>query len=59
MSGRRGGAEVSEPLSRSAEDYLKAILEAAGGRVLTRDGAPLIYGKPGFRNPDFIARGRD
>ncbi len=37
----------------------QAVLEAAGGRVLTADGMPLRYGKPGFRNPDFIARGSD
>jgi len=36
----------------------QAVLEAAGGSVVTLDGAPLRYGKPGFRNPDFIARGR-
>jgi 3'(2'), 5'-bisphosphate nucleotidase len=36
----------------------QAVLEAAGGRVTMRDGAPFLYGKPGFRNPDFIARGR-
>ena len=35
----------------------QAVLEAAGGRVTRRDGAPLIYGKPGFVNPDFIAGG--
>ena len=35
-----------------------AILVAAGGLVSTLDGAPLSYGKPGFRNPHFIARGR-
>lgn len=34
-----------------------AILEAAGGRLETMNGGPLLYGKPGFRNPDFIARG--
>src|SRR5690606_38059093 len=34
-----------------------AILEAAGGRLSTLSGAPLRYGKPGFLNPDFIARG--
>lgn len=34
-----------------------AILEAAGGRVETAGGEPLRYGKPGFGNPDFIARG--
>jgi 3'(2'), 5'-bisphosphate nucleotidase len=36
----------------------QAVLEAAGGRVETTDGAPLVYGKPGFRNPHFIAYGR-
>jgi 3'(2'), 5'-bisphosphate nucleotidase len=36
----------------------QAVLEAAGGSVTTLDGAPLRYGKPGFENPDFIARGR-
>jgi 3'(2'), 5'-bisphosphate nucleotidase len=36
----------------------QAILEAAGGTVTTLDGAPLRYGKRGFCNPDFIARGR-
>ena len=35
-----------------------AVLAAAGGSVTTVDGAPLRYGKPGFRNPAFIARGR-
>ncbi len=35
----------------------EALLVAAGGRVERTDGTPLIYGKPGFRNPDFVARG--
>ena len=35
-----------------------AVLLAAGGSVRTLDGAPLGYGKPGFRNPEFVARGR-
>ncbi|MGQ0664407.1 MAG: 3'(2'),5'-bisphosphate nucleotidase CysQ [Pseudomonadota bacterium] len=34
-----------------------AVLEAAGGQVVTVSGTPLLYGKPGFLNPDFIARG--
>jgi len=37
----------------------QAVLEAAGGRVETTEGAPLSYGKAGFRNPHFIAYGRD
>jgi 3'(2'), 5'-bisphosphate nucleotidase len=35
----------------------QAVLAAAGGAVTTEDGAPFTYGKPGFRNPHFIARG--
>lgn len=37
----------------------QAILVAAGGRVLTEDGAPLVYGKAdkGFANPGFLAVG--
>jgi 3'(2'), 5'-bisphosphate nucleotidase len=35
----------------------QAILEAAGGSVCDLHGNPLIYGKPGYLNPGFIARG--
>ncbi len=35
-----------------------AILLAAGGTVDLPAGGPLTYGKPGFANPAFIARGR-
>jgi len=35
-----------------------AVLAAAGGVVQTLDGQELTYGKPGFENPHFIARGR-
>jgi len=35
-----------------------AILAAAGGAVTTFDGEPLLYGKPSFRNPGFVAWGR-
>jgi 3'(2'), 5'-bisphosphate nucleotidase len=34
-----------------------AILEGAGGTVLTLSGKPLRYGKRDFLNPDFIAQG--
>ncbi|QXM23460.1 3'(2'),5'-bisphosphate nucleotidase CysQ [Elioraea tepida] len=37
----------------------QAIVEAAGGSVTTAGGAPLRYGKPGWRNPDFLCRGRE
>ncbi len=33
-----------------------AVLRAAGGEVLDLQGQPLRYGKPGFDNPNFIAR---
>jgi 3'(2'), 5'-bisphosphate nucleotidase len=36
----------------------QAVLEAAGGRVETLAGAPLTYGKPGFKNEGFLAWGR-
>ncbi len=36
-----------------------AVLLAAGGSVVRADdGSPLTYGKPGFENPHFIARGK-
>jgi 3'(2'), 5'-bisphosphate nucleotidase len=34
-----------------------AVLRAAGGAVRTLGGELLTYGKPGFENPDFVARG--
>ena len=34
-----------------------AVLAIAGGRVVTRDGDELVYGKPGFKNPGFVAKG--
>jgi 3'(2'), 5'-bisphosphate nucleotidase len=35
-----------------------AVLAAAGGSVTTLEGEPFRYGKPGFRNGHFLARGR-
>jgi 3'(2'), 5'-bisphosphate nucleotidase len=35
-----------------------AVLAAAGGAVTTWEGAPFRYGKHGFRNGAFIARGK-
>ncbi|MDB5406580.1 MAG: 3(2),5-bisphosphate nucleotidase CysQ [Rhodospirillales bacterium] len=35
-----------------------AVLNAAGGRMTLHDGTPFRYGKKGFLNPGFIARGR-
>jgi 3'(2'), 5'-bisphosphate nucleotidase len=34
----------------------QGVLEAAGGEVVTTDDRPLLYGKPRFANPHFIAR---
>jgi 3'(2'), 5'-bisphosphate nucleotidase len=36
----------------------QAVLEAAGGCVLTLDGARMGYGKAGFENPHFLCWGR-
>jgi 3'(2'), 5'-bisphosphate nucleotidase len=36
----------------------QGVLEAAGGEVVTTDGKPLLYGKPDFSNPHFIARSK-
>jgi 3'(2'), 5'-bisphosphate nucleotidase len=35
-----------------------AVLSAAGGQVTRWDGSPFLYGKPGFENGAFVARGR-
>ncbi|MBM3567553.1 MAG: 3'(2'),5'-bisphosphate nucleotidase CysQ [Alphaproteobacteria bacterium] len=35
-----------------------AVLAAAGGSVRDFEGRDLSYGKPGWRNPAFVARGR-
>ena len=34
-----------------------ALVLAAGGTVTKLDGAPLDYGKPGFKNPDILVLG--
>ena len=34
-----------------------AVLTAAGGQVTLLDGSPFLYGKPGFLNGSFVARG--
>ena len=55
-----GAADLYPRLGRTMEWDVAAghaILGAAGGSVETMDGAPLTYGKPGFDNPRFVARG--
>ena len=61
-----GSADLYPRLGRTMEWDIaagQAILEAAGGSVTTLaetgEGAPLRYGKAGFENPHFVARGRD
>jgi len=34
------------------------VLSAAGGSVATLEGDPFTYGKPGFRNGNFVAWGK-
>ncbi len=55
-----GAADFYPRLGRTMEwdtAAPQAVLEAAGGCVLTADGTPLRYGKPGWENPDFSAWG--
>ena len=55
-----GQADVYPRLGRTMEwDTAagQAVLMGAGGSVLTLDGDALRYGKPGWENPDFVARG--
>jgi 3'(2'), 5'-bisphosphate nucleotidase len=56
-----GRADLYPRLSRTMEWDTAAghaVLRAAGGEVSELSGAPLRYGKPGFENPHFVARGR-
>lgn len=56
-----GEADLYPRLSTTMEWDIAAghaVLRAAGGRVDTIDGAPMTYGKPGLRNPFFVAYGR-
>jgi 3'(2'), 5'-bisphosphate nucleotidase len=55
-----GGADLYPRFGRTMEwdtAAPQAVLEAAGGRVVTTDGARLRYGKPGWENPHFICWG--
>jgi 3'(2'), 5'-bisphosphate nucleotidase len=57
-----GSADLYPRLGRTMEWDIAAghaVLAAAGGDVVTLDGRPLRYGKPGFENPHFIARSAD
>lgn len=55
-----GQADVYPRLGRTMEWDTAAghaVLAAAGGSVCLLDGTPLGYGKAGFENPHFVARG--
>ena len=55
-----GAADLYPRLGRTMEWDIAAghaIVNAAGGSVETLDGGRLVYGKPGFDNPHFVARG--
>ena len=55
-----GQADVYPRLGRTMEWDTAAghaVLVAAGGSVCDLAGRPLRYGKPGFENPHFVARG--
>jgi 3'(2'), 5'-bisphosphate nucleotidase len=55
-----GVADIYPRIARTMEWDIAAghaVLAAAGGRVMTLDDKPLRYGKPGFDNPPFVARG--
>jgi len=56
-----GEADLYPRLGRTMEWDIAAghaVLAAAGGTVCrVDDGSPLVYGKPGFENPHFVAAG--
>jgi 3'(2'), 5'-bisphosphate nucleotidase len=57
----RGEADVYPRVGETSEWDTAAghaVLAAAGGTTTMLDGQPLLYGKPGFLNPDFVAWGR-
>ena len=57
-----GEADLYPRLGRTMEWDIAAghaVLAGAGGRIDTVAGAVLRYGKPGFENPHFVARGLD
>jgi len=55
-----GSADLYPRLGRTMEWDIAsghAVLLAAGGSLTTLDGGAFLYGKPGFDNPHFVARG--
>lgn len=55
-----GEADVYPRLGRTMEWDIAAgdaLLRAAGGRLITLNNSPMVYGKPNFANPHFSAWG--
>jgi 3'(2'), 5'-bisphosphate nucleotidase len=55
-----GVADIYPRIGRTMEWDIAAghaVLNAAGGCVMTLEGVPLRYGKTGFENPPIVARG--
>jgi 3'(2'), 5'-bisphosphate nucleotidase len=56
----RGEADLYPRLGTTMEWDIAAghaVLRAAGGRVEAVDGTRFLYGKPGYKNPHFVAMG--
>ncbi len=56
----RGDADLYPRLGRTMEWDIAAghaVLACAGGDVTELNGKPMRYGKPGFENPHFVAKG--
>ncbi len=56
----RGEADLYPRLGTTMEWDIAAghaVLRAAGGSVSTVDGNAFLYGKPGYKNPHFVASG--
>ena len=57
---RRGDRTDRDPAADLAQGRAAAghaLVRFAGGTVIDLDGNELVYGKPGFENPHFIAQG--
>lgn len=55
-----GEADLYPRFSRTMEWDIAAgdaVLRAAGGRLTDVEGKPMVYGKAGFENPDFLVWG--
>jgi 3'(2'), 5'-bisphosphate nucleotidase len=58
----RGDADLYPRLGTTMEWDIAAghaVLRAAGGRLTLLDGGAFLYGKPAYRNPHFVAEGKE